>query len=89
MRYYRFVTATIEHETMTGMGESVRQELAGLADAYEQAPVNLRAAIYEAAQAGNKPAEIARAIRYVMTYDYVAKLIREDRAANPGRYPQG
>lgn len=62
------------------MDDETRQALKAAADEYQQAPARLKAAILEAARNGEKPAAIARAIGYVYTYDYVARLIREDRA---------
>jgi len=55
------------------------QELKEAADAYVAAPERLRAAIVKAAALGEKPATITRAIGYVYTYDYVARLVREAR----------
>ncbi len=78
----------LEHGTLTGMlDEATRRELSDLADAYEQASPRLHAAIINAARAGGKPAEITRAIRHAMTYDYVARIVRKDRADNPEEYP--
>lgn len=81
------MTAILDHETLTGVDDSTRQKLADAADAYEQAPASLRAAIIEAARSGDRPRDIVRAIRYVFTYDYVARLVRLDRKENPGAYP--
>jgi hypothetical protein len=64
---------------MSRVDEQTRQELEDAAGAYEQAPARLRTAILEAARAGERPAAIVKAIRHVYTYDYVAKLIRDDR----------
>ena len=51
------------------------------------APARLQSAILKAAlREGAKPSLIARAIGYVYTYDYVARLVRKDRKANPGEY---
>ena len=58
-----------------------------MADAYEQAPLKLRSAILAAARKSEKPAAITRAIRHAYTYEYVARLIRADRAENPELYP--
>lgn len=69
-----------DHATLTDMDESTAKELAEAADVYEQAPVRLRRAILSAARNGEKPADITRAIRHVYTYEYVARLIRKDRA---------
>ena len=80
------MTAILDHETLTGVDDSMRRRLADAADVYERAPVELRAAIVDAARAGDRPASIVRAIRYVFTYDYVAKLIRDDRRENPVEY---
>jgi hypothetical protein len=75
------MTAVLERrETLTDVDDATRADLEQAATAYEKAPENLKAAILAAAESGEKPAAIARAIRYVYTYDYVARLIREDRA---------
>lgn len=63
-----------------------KARLAAKADAYERAPGELRTEILDAARAGDKPADIHKAINYVQTYDYVARVIRKDRKANPGLY---
>ena len=86
MSYTGFVTVILEHETLTDVQEKTRQALADAADNYEHGPARLQAAILAAARKGEKPAAIARAIGYVYTYDYVAKLVREDRKANPAAY---
>ena len=78
--YDEVMTAVQEHETLTGVDPETRQELGAAADAYAQSPAVLKAAILKAARNGDKPAAIVRAIRHVYTYDYVAKLVREDRA---------
>jgi hypothetical protein len=75
-----------QRATLTGVDDETRQALRAAADGYEQAPARLKAAILEAARNGDKPADVARAIGYVYTYDYVARLIRLDRADNPGAY---
>lgn len=80
MSYTQTVTVLSEHATIDVMDEETAKELGEAADAYERAPVRLRAAIIEAARNGEKPADIVRAIRHVYTYDYVARLIRKDRA---------
>lgn len=81
MTYTGFVTVTLDRETLTGMpiDEGTRAKLAAAAKAYMDAPANLRAAIIEAGRNGDKPADIARAINYAVTYDYVARIVREDR----------
>jgi hypothetical protein len=82
MAYTGFVTVMIDRETLTGMADmddETRAKLAVAAKAYLDAPANLRAAIIEAGRNGDKPADIARAIDYAFTYDYVARLIRQDR----------
>lgn len=86
MSYTGFVTVILEHETLTGVDEETRQSLVVAADNYEHGPARLQAAILAAARKGEKPAAITRAIGYVYTYDYVSKLVREDRKANPGEY---
>ena len=80
MSYSGVVTTMTDHATLTDMDESTARELADAAEAYERAPVRLHAAILGAARNGEKPADIVRAIRHVYTYEYVARLIRKDRA---------
>jgi len=86
MSYTGFVTVILERETLTDVDPETRQSLEVAADNYEHGPARLQAAIIAAARKGEKPADITRAISYVYTYDYVAKLVREDRKANPGAY---
>ena len=76
----------LEPGTLTQVDEDTRRDLEALADAYERAPARLRTRILTAARDGDSPAAIARAIRHVYTYDYVARIIREDRADNPEMY---
>ena len=76
----------LERETLTGVDQETRQALEVAADTYAAAPARLQAAILNAARKGEKPAAIARAIAYVYTYDYVARLVRKDKRANPGLY---
>ena len=76
----------LERETLTGVDQDTRQSLEDAADNYAMAPARLQAAILEAARKGDKPATIARAIGYVYTYDYVARLVRNDRRINPALY---
>jgi len=71
----------LEHETLAGMDEKTRAKLARAAKTYVDAPANLRAAIAEAGIAGEKPADIAKAINHALTYDYVARLVRQARAS--------
>jgi hypothetical protein len=81
MSYTGLVTAVLDvGATLAGVDEQTRQQLAAAADAYVQAPENLKAAIIAAAAKGEKPADIARAIGYAYTYDYVAKLVRDWKA---------
>lgn len=56
-----------------------RTKLAEAARVYREAPDHLKAAILEAADNGEKPAEITRAIGHAYTADYVARLVREYR----------
>jgi hypothetical protein len=70
----------LEHETLTRVDDDTRRELTEAAAAYVQAPVRLREAIVNAGRAGERPADIVKAIGHAMTYDYVARLVREDRA---------
>ena len=83
MSYTGVVTAVLDHATLTGVDEETRDALAAAAEAYRQAPETLKNAILTAASKGDRPADIARAIGYVYTYDYVAKLIREWRNPKP------
>lgn len=76
-----------DHATLTDMDETTAKELAGAAEAYdkavnalERASADLRAAILDSARDGGRPADIVRAIRHAYTYEYVARLIRKDRA---------
>lgn len=80
VRYHGIVTAILEHGTLTQVDPETLEKLATAADNYEHGPARLKAAILDAARNGEKPAAIARAIGYVYTYDYVAKLIRGDKA---------
>lgn len=81
MSYTGVVTAVLEERaTLASVEEATRKELAAAAEAYRQAPDTLKAAILDAAEKGETPAKIARAIGYVYTYDYVARLIREWRS---------
>ena len=70
-----------EHETLTGMDEATCQRLAHAGRAYKEAPGNLRQEIIDAGRRGDKPADIVKAIGHVYTYDYVARLVRENRSA--------
>ena len=72
------MTVVLERETLTGVDDETRAQLAAAASAYQEAPAKLKAAILEAAN-GERPAAIVRAIGHVYTYDYVARLVREDR----------
>lgn len=60
-------------------------ELEQAAAAYEEAPRNLKAAIFKAAETrdenGKKPTavEIAKAINFTYSPDYVSRVIREAR----------
>ena len=80
------MTVMQERETLPAVDDETRQKLAAAAGAYEEAPAQLKAAILDAARHGERPAAIVRAIRHVYTYDYVARLVRRDRADNPGAY---
>jgi hypothetical protein len=71
-------TAISDHATQV--------KLEAAADAYEEAPAQLQASILAAARNGERPAAITRAIKHAYTYEYVAQLIRDDKAANPGLY---
>jgi hypothetical protein len=86
MSYSWIVTADTDHATLTDVDSDTRAELEQAADSYVKGPDRLKAAIIGAARRGEKPAAIARAIGYAYTYDFTAKLVREDRAANPDQY---
>lgn len=75
------MTTVLEHATLTGMDDETRRRLEQAGNAYRDAPANLRAEIIDSGRKGDKPAEIHKAIGYAMTYDYVARLVREDRQA--------
>jgi hypothetical protein len=67
--------------------EKTRQDLADAASAYQEAPARLRAAVIAAADKGDRPADIVKAIGHVWTYDYVARIVREHRGpSKPGRH---
>lgn len=82
------MTAVLEHATLTAVDDEVRQALKDAADAVENGPARLRAAIIAAAEKGEKPADITRAIGHVYTYDYVARLVRDWRKAHRGTSPE-
>jgi hypothetical protein len=86
MSYSGIVTVDLDHATLTYMDSDTRAELEQAADNYVNGPDRLKAAMIRAARKGDKPATIARAIGYAYTYDFTAKLIREDRTANPDAY---
>jgi hypothetical protein len=73
----------LEHATLTDMDDETRRGLEEAADDVLNGPDRLRARIVAAGRKGDKPAEIHRVIYPAYTYDYVARLVREDRAANP------
>jgi len=73
----------LERETLADMDEARRQRLADAADAVLNGPDRLKAEILDAGRAGEKPAAIHRAIHPAYTYDYIARLVREDRATHP------
>jgi hypothetical protein len=83
--YDGFMTAVLDHATLASVEDEIARELAEAADAVEKGPARLRAAILKAADAGERPAAIHRAINFVYTYDYVARLVREHRGpSKPG-----
>lgn len=87
MSYSWIVTVDIDRETLPQVDSETRAALEQAADNYVNGPDRLKAEIIGAARKGNKPADIARAIGYAHTYDFTAKLVREDKAANPAEYP--
>jgi hypothetical protein len=86
MSYSGTVTADTDRATLTDVDPETRAELEQAADNYVNGPDRLKAAMVRAARKGHKPADIARAIGYAYTYDFTAKLVRADRAENPGEY---
>jgi hypothetical protein len=80
------VTVVQDRETLTRVDDETQRELEAAGAAFKQAPEQLKAAIITAARKGGTPAKIVRAIGHVYTYDYVARLVRADRAAYPGEY---
>lgn len=68
-----------ERATLAIVDDEVRRALEDAADAVNNGSGRLKAAIYAAADAGERPAAITKAIGHVWTYDYVAKLIRDYR----------
>lgn len=80
------MTADTDRATLTDVDSDTRAELEQAADNYVNGPDRLKAAMIRAARKGEKPAAIARAIAYAYTYDFTAKLVREDKAANPEAY---
>lgn len=67
-------------ETLNGVDKATETELKEAARAYVEAPKRLKAAILRAAfERGETPASIVRAIGHVYTYDYVARLIRQEK----------
>lgn len=56
-----------------------KTQLAEAARTYREAPDHLKAAILAAADRGDRPAEITRAIDHTYTADYVARLVREHK----------
>jgi hypothetical protein len=77
----------LEHETLTDMDDETRLGLAEAADHVLHGPERLKAKIIAAGRNGEKPADIHKVIHPAYTYDYVAKLIREDRAARTRQSP--
>lgn len=66
------------------MDDDTRRGLAEAAAEMTAAPERLKTLILEAARRGERPAAIHRVIFPAYTYDYIAKLIRDDRAAQAG-----
>ena len=83
------MTAVQEHATLTVVDDEVRAALEEAADAVINGPKRLRQAIRRAADTGEKPAAITRAIHHAYTYDYVARIVRKHRAgeADPDAEP--
>lgn len=63
------------------MDEDTRRGLAEAAAEMMAAPERLKKLILEAARDGSRPADIHRVIFPAYTYDYIARLIRDDRAS--------
>lgn len=73
------MTAVLEHETLAQMDAKTRERLEQAAQTYRDAPANLKAEILASGEKGDRPADIVKAIGHVYTYDYVARLVRDDR----------
>lgn len=58
-------------------------ELTEAATVYNEAPKRLREAIIKAAEQGETAVEIARAIDFTYSPDYVAKIVREALGPRP------
>ena len=81
--YDESVTVVQDRETLTAVEDKTRQALEAAASAYEQAPATLKEAIRAAARAGQRPADIVKAIKHVYTYDYVARIVRDEVGPRP------
>ena len=66
------------------MDDDTRRGLTEAAAEMMAAPERLKTLILEAARRGERPAAIHRVIFPAYTYDYIAQLIRKDRAAADG-----
>jgi len=66
------------------MDDQLRRELEEAADDVVHGRGRLRAAIFRAADAGERAADITKAIGHAYTYDYVARLVRERRGPSKG-----
>lgn len=66
------------------MRDEVKTRLKTAGEVYNQAPIELRDAILEAADDGETSTEIAKAINFAYSPDYVRKLIRQHRDPRPG-----
>lgn len=67
----------------------MKARLKAAAHAFEQAPKELRAAIVEAGRDGDTNVEIAQAINFAYSPDYVGRLIAKEAGPRaPGRRPR-
>lgn len=58
-------------------------ELEQAADAFKEAPKRLQAAIVRAAEGGETALEIAKAIDFAYSPDYVSRIIRKELGPRP------
>lgn len=66
---------------MNRLDEQTRRGLAEAADVVMHGPERLRSLIIEASRNGARPTDIHRVVFPAYTYEYIARLIRADKAA--------